>query len=274
METRLAILQPSVSIRKMMDKCREPAVPPDLTAYTCGPVDFEDFLQSGAEVYTQLNLASRRYSGREMRQFADILDFGCGCGRILRFMAAESPSAHGCDVNAKAAAYTGLSVPAARVYQNLLMPPLDYESGRFDLVYSFSVFSHLSREVENAWLGELVRIGKPGCLYLLSVHGDWVIEATLGAEADVAREAGFHFRKVHSRSGTELDFPEYYEASYHTSDYIRRAWSPYLEIVDIIKGDNPSRYLWGDLQFEPIGTVPAFRPMGQDLVVARKRASH
>ena len=255
-----------------MEKFRDPEVPADLSRYTCGPVDFEDFLQSGAEVYTELDLASRKHSGRGLREFNRILDFGCGCGRILRFLAGGPSALHGCDINAKIAGFAERSVPNAQVYQNSLMPPLRYGDGEFELVYSFSVFSHLTQQVENEWLRELVRIGKPGCLYLLSVHGDWVIDATLGEEADKARAEGFHMRKVYERSGADLDFPEYYEASYHTSEYIRRAWSPYLEIVDIVKGDNPSRYLWGDLQFEPIGTVPGFRPMGQDLVVGRKRA--
>jgi len=265
------IVQASPLLQALMEECRSPEVPADLVKYTCGPISFEEFLRSGAEVYTMLDLAARKHGNRKMRQFGSILDFGCGCGRILRFLAGASPALHGCDINAKVAAVAGQSVPTAQVYQNALTPPLRYEDAEFDLVYSFSVFSHLTQQVEDEWLKELVRVGKPGCLYLLSVHGDWFIEATLGPDADAARAAGFSIRNVHERSGIDLDFPAYYEASYHTSEYIRRAWTAYLEIVDIVRGDDPSRYLWNDLQFEPLGTLPAVRPMGQDLVVGRKR---
>jgi hypothetical protein len=133
------------------------------------------------------------------------------------------------------------------------------------------VFSHLPEDVEMSWLREFRRVGVQGCLYPLTVHGDWFIEATLGAERARAETAGFYFRRVHTRYNTELDFPEGYEASYHTSSYIRRTWSHYFEVCDVIKGDDPANYLWGDKKFTPEGEVQRFRPIGQDLVVLRKR---
>jgi hypothetical protein len=157
------------------------------------------------------------------------------------------------------------------VCDNDFDPPLDFRDGLFDLVYSFSVFSHLEKELEMRWLQELERVGSSGCLYLFTVHGDWVVEATLGAERAQAEAAGFYFHHVHSRSNTELEFPPWYEASYNTSGYIRRTWSQFFEVVSVIKGDKPDNYLWDDLRFAPEGNIESFRPMGQDLVVMRKR---
>jgi hypothetical protein len=164
-------------------------------------------------------------------------------------------------------------LPRAAFYRNDLMPPLIYRNGLFNLVYSFSVFSHLRHDVEEAWLAELARVGAPGCVYLLTVHGEWVIEKTLGADTETARARGFFYKEVHQRHRTENDFPDYYEASYHTSDYIRAHWSSHFDILAIVKGDNPDRYLPDGEAFEPAGTVPVLRPMGQDLVVAIKRGS-
>jgi hypothetical protein len=78
------------------------------------------------------------------------------------------------------------------------------------------VFSHLPEDVEMSWLREFRRVGVQGCLYPLTVHGDWFIEATLGAERARAETAGFYFRRVHTRYNTELDFPEGYDA--HSGD--------------------------------------------------------
>jgi SAM-dependent methyltransferase len=135
------------------------------------------------------------------------------------------PKLYGCDVSKPVVSFTRNRYPHATVYTNDPTPPLDFRDGLFDLVYAFSVFSHLSEDVETSWLRELRRVGAPACLYLLTVHGDWFIEAALGAEQAQAAAAGFYFRNVHTRINTELDIPQGYEASYHTSGYIRRAWS-------------------------------------------------
>jgi SAM-dependent methyltransferase len=246
-------------------------VPVDLIRYTCGHEDHAEFLRSGAEVATMLNLALLKHTGRPVSGYPRLLDFGCGAGRVTRFL--DAASVTGCDVNPQVIDQCRRLLRRGRFDCTGLMPPLPYSDGAFDLVCSFSVFSHLREDVEQVWLRELVRIGAPGCVYLLSVQGDWMIEATLPAdEAEAARAAGFTLREVHLRNGSSLDFPDYYESSYHTSSWVRENWSTHFEVLDVIRGDNPVRYLSGGLQFAPAGQIPVLRPLGQDLVVARKRA--
>jgi SAM-dependent methyltransferase len=247
-----------------------PAVPANLIRYVCGYDDYDEFLRSGAESLLMFDLAARKHSGKSLGDFTSILDFGCGAGRLLRFIE-QKHSIDGCDIHPDLVEYCRYAFPRANFYQNDLNPPLKFDSGSFDLVYSFSVFSHLSLVAEEAWLAELARVGRAGCLYLLTVQGDWMIEATLGEEVGQASSEGFYFKKVHGRFGGKDDFPEYYESSYHTSAYIRENWSKYFDIVDVIKGDQPDRYLFGDMNWVPVGNIPRFRPMGQDLVVAYKR---
>lgn len=244
-----------------------PEVPRDLVRYTCGHEDLEEYVRSGYEVASMMNLALLKHTGHLLTEVGDVLDFGCGTGRVTRQLQPRG-SVSGCDVNSEVVAYCRAAIPSAAFTQNALWPPLAYADESFDVVCSFSVFSHLREDAERAWLAELARVGRPGCVYLLTVQGDWMIEATLGEERSAAEAAGFYYRQVHQRHGSSLDFPDYYESSYHTSDWIRRHWD--LEVLDVIKGDDPGRYLSGDLAFEPHGTVPLLRPMGQDLVVARR----
>lgn len=217
-----------------------------------------------------LNLALVKNVGRHVVQFGSVLDFGCGIGRISRFLAPQG--LHGCDVNARVIEYCRAEFPDGHWVHSPMLPPLPYPDENFDLIYSFSVFSHLQEAVEHTWLAELARVGKADAIYLISVQGDWMIEATLGPDADAARQAGFWFREVHERHGTDLDFPDYYESSYHTCEWIKATWSRWFDILDIIKGDDPARYLTEGMAFQPVGDVAPLRPMGQDLVVARKRA--
>src|SRR5579871_4247453 len=157
-----------------------PIVPPVLARYTCGPDQTPfNFVRSGAEVFLMFGFATRTYDGRDIEQYANVLDFGCGNGRLLRFIDPGRCRLHGCDISADNIDFVKQHFPAVLAYRSPLMPPLDYADAAFDLVYSFSVFSHLSLDAERIWLPELVRVGRPGCLYLISVHGDWVIEATL-----------------------------------------------------------------------------------------------
>jgi len=244
--------------------------PIEYIRYTCGHENFGEYQRSGFEMFTMLDLAARRYSGKRICEFERVLDFGCGTGRILQYVC-EGPRLFGCDVSKPLVLFTRRSWPNNTVYNNDLEPPLDFRDGLFDLIYSFSVFSHLAQDLEIRWLRELLRIGAPGCLYLLTVHGDWVIEATLGAEREQAEAAGFYFKNAHTRGTSDLEFPIGYENSYHTSGYIRDIWSRLFEICSVIRGDNPSNYLWGDERFAPEGNIERFRPMGQDLVVMRKR---
>jgi SAM-dependent methyltransferase len=246
-------------------------VPPaEFIRYTCGTEDYDEYQRSGREVFTMFDLAARRYGGKPMCQFKRVLDFACGAGRIIQFIP-DGPKLYGCDVAKPLVAFVRSHYTHATVHNNDPEPPLDFRDSLFDLVYAFSVFSHLQEDVEMRWLQELQRVGAPECLYLLTVHGDWFIQATLGAERAQAEAAGFYFRDAHTRGNTDLEFPVGYENSYHTSSYIRETWSQFFEVCSVIKGDNPSNYLWGEEKFAPEGNVQRFRPMGQDLVILRKR---
>jgi SAM-dependent methyltransferase len=248
---------------------REPTVPAELIRYTCGHDDYESYLRSGYEVASMFDLAVSKTFGRRIDEYDKVLDFGCGAGRLARFM--HPRELFGCDVNAAVVDFCTETISRGRFDRNDLLPPLPYADETFELVYAFSVFSHLRQDIEEAWLAELVRVGARGCIYLLTVHGDWVIEQTLGVEAEAARRAGFHFRSVHTRHGSSLDFPDYYEASYHTADWIRDHWGNHFDVVDVISGDDPGRYLPDGAVFEPSVDGPPLRPMGQDLVIGRKR---
>lgn len=245
----------------------QPRLPSSLLRYTCGYEDEDEFLRSGSEIKTMFDLALRNHLGLAFEACRNVLDFGCGCGRVLRHVRAER--VFGCDSHAGCVSYCRASFEHASCYRNAERPPLIYRDDAFDLVLAFSVFSRMPLELEEVWLAELTRVGAPSCAYLISVHGDWLIEH-LGVERAVADKSGFHFSR--GQAGSPHGYSGSSEISYHTSEYISREWSRYFDIVAVIKGDDPGRYLAPDEGFSPIGAVPWFRPMGEDLVVARKRA--
>jgi len=59
-------------------------------------------------------------------------------------------------------------IPFAEFDINALSPPLVYGEGSFGLIYTFSVFTHLSEALQVSWLAELSRVLKPGGYLLLT----------------------------------------------------------------------------------------------------------
>src|SRR6185369_16301580 len=55
-------------------------------------------------------------------------------------------------------------------------PPSQFQDNTFDLIYSFSVFSHLSEEMHESLLIELRRILRPGGLLITTTRGREFIE--------------------------------------------------------------------------------------------------
>ena len=97
-------------------------VPAEFIRYTCGRDDYESYLRSGFEVASMLNLALKKTFGRVVADYGNVLDFGCGSGRLSRFM--NPPHLFGCDVNGPVVEYCKRTIPSGRFDQNGLLPPL------------------------------------------------------------------------------------------------------------------------------------------------------
>ena len=131
------------------------------------------FLRSGRE-HAELLRSVLREGGASIEGLGAILDWGCGCGRILRHwkgLAAETRVC-GCDINAKAVEWCRSNLDFAEVAVNELAPPLPYAAQSFDFVYALSVFTHLSEELQREWMRECRRVLKPGGYLLFSTMGE------------------------------------------------------------------------------------------------------
>jgi SAM-dependent methyltransferase len=146
---------------------------PELIERVAGIHDRDGFLASGRESVLELE-RTLAIADRSLDSFESILDFGCGCGRMLLWMAqlGRVRALHGTDIDAEAIAWCREHLPYARVSVNTADPPLPYADGAFDLVFNHSVFSHIDERRQDMWLTELQRVARPGALLVLSVHGE------------------------------------------------------------------------------------------------------
>jgi SAM-dependent methyltransferase len=107
--------------------------------------------------------------GVDLRALGAVLDFGCGCGRTLRhFTGLQRTRLCGTDFNPALVDWCWWNLPFAEFGLNGLEPPLDHAHEAFDLVYAFSVFTHLPDRLQRAWMDELARIIKPAGYLALS----------------------------------------------------------------------------------------------------------
>ncbi len=154
-----------------------PYPPGKLIHTVAGTRDTAWFWQGGLlGVKTIVDLLARRSLSLDTR--TSILDFGCGCGRVIRHLAPLAPRArlHGTDYNAALVRWCRRELAGAEFSTNGLAPPTRHADGTFDLVYAFSVFTHLTEPLQHAWMAELCRILRPGGLLIITTHGDRYVE--------------------------------------------------------------------------------------------------
>ena len=121
--------------------------------------------------------ATLKKVGRSLSDATSILDFGCGKGRLAKHMIRLAPQArfHGVDVLPGSLAHCRRIIPSGSFSLNGTTPPLEFPDESFDLIYSYSVFTHLSEANHKAWLRELARLLKPGGVMLHTTHSEETI---------------------------------------------------------------------------------------------------
>ena len=111
----------------------------------------------------------------ELKPGMKILDWGGATGRVARHFAAYHPNVNVtvADINRNHIDYINniFDFPNLRGVKVSSLPFLPFEDNSLDLIYAFSVFTHID-EYETGWLAELSRILKPGGLAYLTIQSD------------------------------------------------------------------------------------------------------
>lgn len=84
-----------------------------------------------------------------IHDFAAILDFGCGSGRVTRYWRDSPAAVHGTDYTPDLIRWCERNLSFGKFQVNRADPLLGYPNDSFDLVYALSVFTHLA-EVDNS----------------------------------------------------------------------------------------------------------------------------
>jgi SAM-dependent methyltransferase len=197
----------------------------------------KDFIQMAAQTATLVMTCVGKY--KPIPTWSDVLDWGCGCGRVIRQLMKFVPAQklNGCDIDSAAIAWDKENLPGLRFARVDPYPPMEYADNSFDVIYGISVMTHLDEKTQMLWLGELKRIARPGGILALSVMGENLRATRMPAA--LASEFGANgfaaFVPDYSHSLSEYSHGEYYQEAYHTVDYITKNWSRYFEVMEYVE---------------------------------------
>lgn len=128
-------------------------------------------LEPALRTYLVVREAAVRY-GTGITDTTDLLDFGCGWGRVTRFFIKDILPGHlwGAEYRDDLVEFCREANLRASVVASPELPPLPFDDARFDIALAFSVFTHFAEEHHRRWLAEIHRVLRPGGLLVATVR--------------------------------------------------------------------------------------------------------
>lgn len=179
-----------------------------------------------------------------------MLDWGCGSGRLSRLFLATrpGPEVFGCDIDAESVEWCRQNLAGGQFHHTGLLPPLPFPDRFFPLAIAYSVFTHLNRETQLAWLAEMGRVLAPGGILLATVHGSLAASCAfptpgrsrwdrlLGRRRfpPVLSEGFFDGGEDPALDG--IAPAGYYRGVFQTPEWTRREWTRLFRVLEIREG--------------------------------------
>ena len=218
--------------------------PPDLRIH--GRLDSKAYLTSG-KIYVGKMIDILKTSGFSVEPGMRVLDFGCGDGMMVRNLReiAESGEAWGVDINGTEMTWCQQHLsPPFKFATTTSFPHLPFEEGYFDLIYSFSVFTHIC-DLAEAWLLELRRILRRGGVLYLTVHDNHSIDLLLNKHRGMRfsqqlddaekllsfRNSDFAMFTLNRVPGGGIEHEGRQAQVFYDIDYLCQHWGNYLKIL-------------------------------------------
>jgi len=212
---------------------RAPPLPPGHLVYLVSGTDnMVWFAESGAMAARGIRAALAR-AGVDITKLNAVLDFGCGAGRIMRhWVDLRRPALYGTDQNPELIRWCRENVSFARFAVNEPEGRLEFDSASFDLVYAFSVFTHLTVPQHAHWIAELARVVRPGGYLYVTTHGEYYRQYI-----PPDRQEQFRLGDLvvcgDDHAGSNLC------AAFHPELYVRLVLGKGLMVVDFAPGEYP-----------------------------------
>lgn len=215
---------------------RSSPVPPEHLMYRVAHTRYPYIYRAGGRKAAYDLWSVLRRHGVDLRR-GRALDWGCGSGRVLAFLSDLLPGTelYGADIDREAIAWIAAQLPAIQFSPCGADPPLPFSEESFDLVVAVSVFTHLTREAQLAWLSEIRRVLAPGGFLLATTHGPFASRYGYERPPSGMTSDGFD-DSIRDRTLEGVAPADYYRATYQTQAYTSREWGRILEVRECLEG--------------------------------------
>jgi SAM-dependent methyltransferase len=212
---------------------------PDLEARAVGSSGDQALVQ-GFQIYELFKALSEKH-GRGVAASSSVLDFGCGWGRVIRFFLKDVTPQNllGIDVNEKVVEICRRTNQWCRFQPCERLPPSGLETDSFDLIYAFSVFSHLSEEAHALWLDEFERLLKPGGVLLLTTFPRALLATSNWSEVVDRFSPVEPWLSAYDRGEycyvAEAEANPHFGTAFIPEQYVREHWTKHFDVREYFK---------------------------------------
>jgi SAM-dependent methyltransferase len=232
-----------------------PRMPPESTQLQANGLSGDRALEDGLLVYRLFKAIYEGIAG-DLESCQAVLDFGCGWGRVTRFFLRdiEPGKVWGVDHYDKAIEICKQTNQWHNFLQIKPFPPTDFANSTFDLIFAYSVFSHLSEPAQRAWVGEFARLLRPGGVLIATTWDRELIVRCGEMRQDSAALPSFQSHLPTMFRDTERwlaaydngefcfdtsresygDVSSYLGESCVPKQYVLKHWNPHLHLLDFI----------------------------------------
>lgn len=138
--------------------------------------NIEEYLNGKLQIEEMLKIAAK--GGYNPENPGNILDFGCGAGRMIRWLKPYSNNKEiwGVDISSEHIIWANNNLnPPFNFAVNTIVPHLPFRDNYFDFIYAGSVFTHID-DLADSWFMELDRISSEKAYLYLTVQDRHTID--------------------------------------------------------------------------------------------------
>lgn len=136
----------------------------------------DEYLKGRIQINQMLKIT--RNHGYNPETPGNILDFGCGAGRMIRWLKpySENKEIWGVDISSEHIIWANNNLnPPFNFAVNTVVPHLPFRDNYFDFIYAGSVFTHID-DLADSWFMELHRISSDNAYLYLTIQDRHTIE--------------------------------------------------------------------------------------------------
>lgn len=199
----------------------------------------DQYFAEGYSIFRTLDDIYHALAGRSLSQAGDILDFGCGPGRITRYLLAPENRVAAVDVDTECLEWCRENLTGAHYATSPLRPPLDLPGGSFACVLAINVLLHLREADALAWVAEWARLLRRGGLLIVTIASATALtRARLSAE-HYGRLEAFEYFELSRNPDLDEVIPDrdYYKNVFYAHSYVERRWTALgYDLLRIVPG--------------------------------------